>query len=386
MRRINYLLSVMLLVASTYVVFAEEATTLATATATVASTTVTTSVASATTETASSTENTTDSTNPFAENAKVTVVASATPTTIADVDVAKAAGINKIEEGFPIDGFVSNVGTDHLRLRSWPWGTVIGNYNSGTKLTVLGESGEFYLVEIDGKQGYMHKNYVSTTKQSASGKEPYYPGDTASGGALSLEDGVKASKDGAAGKVPTTTVASDNSSSSSSSGSSSGKVGGSTTGANGKINLTVPKQYQATTNCPRPWSACGPTSLSMILSYYNGKATGPMVTDLWNKCGTTAGSGTGHQGLQNGAKAYGYPNASWHYCVTQDWVRTQIKAGKPILAHVKGHYCVITGIDDKGNLYVNDPAQKQVERTFTWSAFDAWWRGAGSTRPCMILE
>ena len=92
MRRINYLLSVMLLVASTYVVFAEEATTLATATATVASTTVTTSVASATTDTASktasSTENTTDSTNPFAENAKVTVVASATPTTIADVDVA----------------------------------------------------------------------------------------------------------------------------------------------------------------------------------------------------------------------------------------------------------------------------------------------------------
>ena len=62
-----------------------------------------------------------------------------------------------------------------MRLRSWPWGDVKASYTTGTPLNVLGESGEFYLVEINNQQGYMHKNYVSTADKAASGVEPYYP-------------------------------------------------------------------------------------------------------------------------------------------------------------------------------------------------------------------
>ena len=73
--------------------------------------------------------------------------------TITDTKTAEEAGINEIQEGYPINGVVV---ANTLRLRSWPWGEVTAKYHKGQSLKVLGESGEFYLVEIDGRQGYMH--------------------------------------------------------------------------------------------------------------------------------------------------------------------------------------------------------------------------------------
>ena len=84
--------------------------------------------------------------------------------------IASASGIIKIEEGYPVEG---KIAADKLRLRTWPWGAVVGKYGKGTSVKVLGESGEFYLVEVDGKQGYMHKSYISTDKVQASFKSPY---------------------------------------------------------------------------------------------------------------------------------------------------------------------------------------------------------------------
>lgn len=320
--------------------------------------------------------------NPFGEDVSVKLTDSVSlPAGVADVETAKAAGV-EVKDGFPVDGSVS-VGNSTLRMRSWPWGDVLSTYRTGASVKVLGVSGEFYLVEVDGQQGYMHKNYVSIPGAPASGDEPYYPGDTASGGALSLTAGVKASKDGAAGKKPAVVSSSSSSESSSSSSSSSAKP---TTGSGGKVVINVPQKCQMKVNCPAPGSACGPTSLAMILAHYTGKNVDALASDLWYVCGATAANGTGHSGLQKGAKKYGYPNARWHYCVTQSWVRTQIKAGKPILAHVKGHYVVIKGIDDSGRIYYNDPGRSQVDRSMSFSEFSAWWRGAGSTHPCMVLE
>ena len=330
---------------------------------------------------------------PFDENTNVVITKAVTiPVNVHDVDVAEAAEM-VVNEGFPVAGTVS-CGNSTLRLRTWPWGDVISNHTNGTSITVIGESGEFFLVEIDGKQGYMHKNYVSIPDSPASGEEPYYPGNTASGGALSLTAGVKASKAGAAGKpkVSTSTSASSSessassSSSSSSSSSTSGSASKPTVGSNGKVVINVPQKCQMKVNCPAPGSACGPTSLAMILSYYTGKNVDALATDLWGVCGATAANGTGHAGLQKGAKKYGYPNAKWHFCVTQSWVREQLKAGKPILAHVKGHYVVIKGIDNSGKIYFNDPGRSAVDRSLSFSEFSAWWRGAGSTHPCMVLE
>ncbi|MBR4329877.1 MAG: hypothetical protein IKO19_02385 [Candidatus Riflebacteria bacterium] len=113
--------------------------------------------------------------------------------TITDTKTAEEAGINEIQEGYPINGVVV---ANTLRLRSWPWGEVTAKYHKGQSLKVLGESGEFYLVEIDGRQGYMHKSYITTDKASASYAAPTYPGDTRSGGYVPLKDGVQVSKTG----------------------------------------------------------------------------------------------------------------------------------------------------------------------------------------------
>jgi len=97
----------------------------------------------------------------------------------------------KKDNKFPVDGTVQG---NSLRLREWPWGPVIGKYNTGDQITVTGESGEFYEVTINGVKGYMHKNYVSIPDAEASRIAPYYPGDTLSGGYLSKEEGTKQSE------------------------------------------------------------------------------------------------------------------------------------------------------------------------------------------------
>jgi hypothetical protein len=330
---------------------------------------------------------------PFTEDLEVHLLNS--QVNVHDVDTAEAAGM-VINEGFPVDGVVS-VGNSTLRLRSWPWGDVMANYTSGTNVRVIGETGEFFLVEIDGRQGYMHRNYVTVPGAPANGERPDYPGNTASGGALSLQEGVKASNSGAngkttvIGKTPSNTTGSDKSPATDTSEPAPETSGNSnaekvSTGSNGKIYINVPKKCQMQVKCPAPGSACGPTSLAMILSFYTGKNVDSLATDLWNVCGSTKSSGTGHAGLAKGAKKYGYPNAKWHYCVAQSWIRNQLKAGKPILAHVKGHYVVIKGIDNSGRIYFNDPGRSKVDRSMSFSEFSAWWRGAGSKHPCMVLE
>ena len=300
--------------------------------------------------------------SPFDGDTKITQEekASGTPT-ISDLETAKVCGIEEVAEGYPKDAKIACTGGDHLRLRSWPWGNVIGTYSEGSGCKVLGESGEFYLVEINGTQGYMHKSYISTDDKEASGKAPYYPGSTRSGGALSLEEGVKASEDGAAGKVPTVT----------------GGVPGSVTITGDKVVLDVPKKNQYQANTPAPGSSCGPTSLAMCLSFFGKGDPSVLVTDLYNVCGCTAAAGTGHAGLEAGAHKYGLTNAKFYYSVSQDWCRQQLKEGKPVLCHVAHHYVVMKGMDSAGNVILNDPAYNGVERNMSWSEFSVWWNNSG---------
>lgn len=104
---------------------------------------------------------------------------------------------SKTDGKYPVKGTVQG---DNLRLREWPWGPVMGKYFTGNEVTVTGESGEFYAVTINGVSGYMHKNYISIPGADASRVAPYYPGDTASGGYLSKDEGTQHSNDIASGK------------------------------------------------------------------------------------------------------------------------------------------------------------------------------------------
>ena len=122
----------------------------------------------------------------------------------------------EVQDGYPINGVVV---ANTLRLRSWPWGEVSGKYHKGASVKILGESGEFYQVEIDGRQGYMHKSYISTDKVPASYAAPSYPGNTRSGGYIPQTDGTNVAKNTNTGSTGSTSGSSDNSSGSSSSGS-----------------------------------------------------------------------------------------------------------------------------------------------------------------------
>ncbi len=137
----------------------------------------------------------------------------------------------EVQDGYPINGVVV---ANTLRLRSWPWGEVSGKYHKGASVKVLGESGEFYLVEIDGRQGYMHKSYITTDKVPASYAAPSYPGNTRSGGYIPQTDGSAIAKGTTSGST---------------SGSSSGSTGSSSSGSSssGSVNNISTADYTGVT-------------------------------------------------------------------------------------------------------------------------------------------
>lgn len=223
-----------------------------------------------------------------------------------------------------------------LNIRTSPWGTIIGSFSNGSRVTILGREGDWYRVSYNGQTAYCHASYISTGSSSI--------------------------------PAPTTPTAPP------------------TTGAGGKTVLNVPQQCQGAVSCPVPWSACGPTSLGMALAYYGKGNAGSLASNLWYKCSTTGSAGTSHAGMLAGARAYGFPNAKWSYSVGLSWVKEQIRAGKPVIANVYNHYVVITGIDDNGNIYYNDPGKWTVPQVKSYDAFSAWWNGGGCYHAAMTLQ
>lgn len=136
--------------------------------------------------------------NPFSDTTvKIQAATDSAASTTATVKAEEDKKDEEKNDQFPVTGTVQG---DNLRIRQWPWGPVIGQYNTGDTVTVTGVSGEFYAVTVNGVSGYMHKNYVSIPGAEASRIAPYYPGDTAMGGYLSESEGKKQSDDAASGK------------------------------------------------------------------------------------------------------------------------------------------------------------------------------------------
>jgi uncharacterized protein YvpB len=220
-----------------------------------------------------------------------------------------------------------------LNARSGPWGTILTSFPPGTSLNIVGKEGDWYKVSHNGRIVYCHSSYISASRPSTPVSTPQ---PVAQSG--------------------------------------------------GKTVLNVPKQCQGNVSCPYPWSACGPTSLGMALAYYGKGNAGSLASSLWYKCSSTGSAGTSHAGMLSGARAYGFSNAKWSYSVGLDWVKAQIRAGKPVIANVTNHYVVITGIDDNGNVYYNDPAKSQVSMVKSYASFSAWWNGGGSYHAAMTLN
>ncbi|MFZ5950398.1 MAG: SH3 domain-containing protein [Candidatus Rifleibacteriota bacterium] len=93
---------------------------------------------------------------------------------------------NKDQLDFPVKGTVES--SLCLRLRAWPWGKIKTLVYPGSKLKVVGESGDFYKVQVNGQTGYMHKNYISVPGAAASLKKPEYPGNCEKGGFLAKKE------------------------------------------------------------------------------------------------------------------------------------------------------------------------------------------------------
>ena len=65
-------------------------------------------------------------------------------------------------------GYIKGTG---VRMRSGASTTssILGVYNTGTEMTITGESGNWYKVSYSGKDGYVCKDYMTTTKPDNGG-------------------------------------------------------------------------------------------------------------------------------------------------------------------------------------------------------------------------
>ena len=74
-------------------------------------------------------------------------------------------------------GYIKGTG---VRMRSGASTTssILGVYNTGTKMTITGESGNWYKVSYSGRDGYVSKDYMTTTKPDGGSKPSGSIGET----------------------------------------------------------------------------------------------------------------------------------------------------------------------------------------------------------------
>ena len=74
-------------------------------------------------------------------------------------------------------GYIKGTG---VRMRSGASTTssILGVYNTGTKMTITGESGNWYKVSYSGRDGYVSKDYMTTTKPDNGGGSTSPIGET----------------------------------------------------------------------------------------------------------------------------------------------------------------------------------------------------------------
>ena len=84
-------------------------------------------------------------------------------------DYVSLSGVTS--SGGSASGSNGSVKGSDVRMRSGASTTssILGVYNTGTEMTITGESGNWYKVSYSGKDGYVSKDYMTTTKPSSGG-------------------------------------------------------------------------------------------------------------------------------------------------------------------------------------------------------------------------
>jgi uncharacterized protein YgiM (DUF1202 family) len=208
----------------------------------------------------------------------------------------------------------------------------------GKELQVLGTSGSWTKIQVDGKIGYVSSNYISTAS--------------------------------------TSTYGSSSSSTNSRNVSSSGKNSGDHVIAGVPLrNQAVDAVYKGV-NYASSW--CGPTSVGMVMDYYGiNKTQSTLAVDC--KYTFRERSGTPTSGMVSAAKKYGFANSKETWSSSMDYLREEIYANRPVIVLVdtkwKGHYIVVTGFRN-GKVIVNDPAGGKTSE-YSESYFYNMWNSRG---------
>ncbi len=93
------------------------------------------------------------------------VLAGENPFSDKAVDISKESYTPSIDPDLPpLTEGKSEQGTvdveTTLNIRTSPWGDIIGNLKGGDKVTIVGQSGDWYKISVNGKTAYVHTAYV----------------------------------------------------------------------------------------------------------------------------------------------------------------------------------------------------------------------------------
>ena len=117
-------------------------------------------------------------------------------------------------------------------------------------------------------------------------------------------------------------------------------------------------------------SACGPTSMAMVMKSYGENVT-PVDTADWSAAhGYRASSGTSWDYFKAIGNSVGLDVKQFDPDVAR--VKQDLQNGIPVIGSMRpgnftknGHFVVFTGMDSRGNIYVNDPSSS-VRTGHSW--------------------
>jgi len=75
----------------------------------------------------------------------------------------------------PSSAFMGYINTGKLNVRTGPWAEIIGTLSRGTKVEILGKTGDWYKIRYNGKDAVIHSNYVSKNKVETSSEDRSAP-------------------------------------------------------------------------------------------------------------------------------------------------------------------------------------------------------------------
>lgn len=246
---------------------------------------------------------------------------------------------------------VTGCSTLGLNVRDGAWGEKIGLLADGSDVTIIGEDGDWYKIEFEGRVGYVYKAYIEAG-QSRSAARASAEGPSAPPANAAAEQAAD-NKDEPREKPRT--------------------ASGAKLDANGFLDVPERSQRAPENGAPGNYY-CGPTSLGMALDYFGIHKT---TKSLAQSCGTTP-SGTTAGALVTVAKNAGLAGSCMKEGMSIDSLKATVESGKPVIVNVNtqgywggGHYMVAVGVSD-GKVYLNDPWAGKM-RSYTFAQFSAQW-------------